>query len=91
MKLTKNLQDWKDYFKELSQSIIDYIKRDRTKDTKLVTEDLSNPAVSPFIITNPINTEEDKCPYPDTMALNDGCTMGSCRRCPAFTKSKETK
>lgn len=90
MKLTKNLQDWKDYFKELSQSIIDYIKRDRTKDTKLVTEDLSNPAVSPFIIPNPINTEEDKCPYPDIMALYDGCTMVSCRRCPAST-FKETK
>lgn len=81
--------EWIDYFKELSQTIKDYIKRDRTKDTRLASEDLSNPAVSPYIITKCVGDQEDKCPYPDTMAIDDGCTMGACKHCPAFKVSKQ--
>lgn len=38
--------EWIDYIKELKKSIIEYIKRDRTKDKKIISPDLTNPTVS---------------------------------------------
>ena len=37
---------WKIYFKELLKNLNDYIKRDRTQDTSIVINDLSNPSIT---------------------------------------------
>ena len=94
MKIEKS--SWKNYFSELFKTIKDYAIRDRKKDSKLVSSDLSNPGITShsIIIDNniPFIETEYKCPYPETMGSNDGCTMGACKGCPAFTeKVKDNK
>lgn len=37
---------WKYYFKDLLKNLNDYINRDRSKDTKVIISDLSNPSIS---------------------------------------------
>lgn len=39
-------KEWKDYLKELKESTLLYIKRDRTKDKKVISPDLTNPTIS---------------------------------------------
>lgn len=39
-------KEWWNYIKELKESTLLYIKRDRTKDKKIISPDLTNPTIS---------------------------------------------
>ncbi len=45
-KLTKTEGEWKAYFLEVKETVKKFINRDRTKDTKVVSNDLANPSVT---------------------------------------------
>ena len=45
-KLTKTEGEWKAYFNEVKETVRNFINRDRSKDTKVVSNDLANPSVT---------------------------------------------
>lgn len=38
--------EWKDHLKDVKENVANFIKRDRTKDKKIISPDLTNPTVS---------------------------------------------
>lgn len=44
--IPKNLESWKETFQEIKQSVIDYKNRDRSKDKKMASRDLTNPSLT---------------------------------------------
>lgn len=39
-------EEWKDHLKEVKENVANFIRRDRKKDKKIVSPDLTNPTVS---------------------------------------------
>lgn len=46
MNLPSIPEEWKDHLKEVKENVANFIRRDRKKDKKIVSPDLTNPTVS---------------------------------------------
>lgn len=59
------LNEWKEFFKDIIQSVKDYANRNREADTGLICPDLLNPATKPQSFTmHPVHYELHKTMKP---------------------------